>query len=394
MPWWRPAAARPVDRDRQQEFIATCRGLGLRTVAGFLIGFPEDTDESVRRVRDYAARLGPTFANFNVVTPYPGTPMFETVRERLGWADFQPFHGLPAGRALRAPDGGADRVARAEVLSAVLLSLGVSLPQRPAVVAGAGEICLRAVSEVGFPWQRPGGGRTQFAAYCPVGAWRAVRPAPCPHPYVAGTCGRRAALSLPGMGPQQLIHRWENRVCRSVLGWAAAPNLAQCGSASSRAGGGRCPERRGALVELHRAEDEFEKFFDETFARLQSLTLELVQRQQGSQAGGRLQADELRGVADCRRQFRVCLEELQEVQADARDAREETRRVWADVRAAQEQRCGRIHATRRGACRAAGGARASAIALGGRVPRAKQPVGRQHRRRRPSTANLRTHRRR
>jgi hypothetical protein len=93
----------------------------------------------------------------------------------------------------------------------------------------------------------------------------------------------------------------------------------------------------GALVELHRAEDEVEKFFDETFARLQSLTLELVQRQQGSQAGVRLPADELRGVADCRRQFRVCLEELQEVQADARDAREETRRVWADVRAAQEQ---------------------------------------------------------
>jgi hypothetical protein len=101
--------------------------------------------------------------------------------------------------------------------------------------------------------------------------------------------------------------------------------------------GAAAQSAEGALVELHRAEDEFEKFFDETFARLQSLTLELVQRQQGSQAGGRLQADELRGVADCRRQFRVCLEELQEVQADARDAREETRRVWADVRAAQEQ---------------------------------------------------------
>jgi radical SAM superfamily enzyme YgiQ (UPF0313 family) len=82
---------KPVDRDLQQEFIATCRGLGLRTVAGFLIGFPEDTEESVRRVRDYAARLGPTFANFNVVTPYPGTPMFETVRDRLGWTDFSRF---------------------------------------------------------------------------------------------------------------------------------------------------------------------------------------------------------------------------------------------------------------------------------------------------------------
>lgn len=101
--------------------------------------------------------------------------------------------------------------------------------------------------------------------------------------------------------------------------------------------GAAAQSAEGALVELHRAEDEVEKFFDDTFARLQSLMLELVQRQQGSQGGVGRQADELRGVADCRRQFRVCLEELQELQADARDAREETRRVWADVRAAQEQ---------------------------------------------------------
>jgi radical SAM superfamily enzyme YgiQ (UPF0313 family) len=82
---------KPVDRDLQAEFIATCRELGLRTVAGFLIGFPEDTEESIGRVRDYATRLGPTFANFNVVTPYPGTPGFGALRQRLDWADLSRF---------------------------------------------------------------------------------------------------------------------------------------------------------------------------------------------------------------------------------------------------------------------------------------------------------------
>ena len=33
----------PVRDDRQKEFIANCREMGIRTVAGFLIGFPEDT---------------------------------------------------------------------------------------------------------------------------------------------------------------------------------------------------------------------------------------------------------------------------------------------------------------------------------------------------------------
>ena len=81
-----------IDKDRQQAFIATCRELGIRTVAGFLIGFPEDTEQSIRRVRDYAIALGPTFANFNVVTPYPGTPFFEHMRDRLDGLDYSRFN--------------------------------------------------------------------------------------------------------------------------------------------------------------------------------------------------------------------------------------------------------------------------------------------------------------
>lgn len=73
----------PVNDDRQQAFIALCRELGIRTVAGFLIGFPEDTEQSIRSVLDYAKRVGPTYANFNVVTPYPGTEFFEQIKDRI-----------------------------------------------------------------------------------------------------------------------------------------------------------------------------------------------------------------------------------------------------------------------------------------------------------------------
>jgi len=81
----------PVAGDRQREFIATCGSLGIRTVAGFLIGFPEDTEESIRRVLSYAIDVKPTFANFNVVTPYPGTPFFEQVRDQIGDHDFSHY---------------------------------------------------------------------------------------------------------------------------------------------------------------------------------------------------------------------------------------------------------------------------------------------------------------
>jgi radical SAM superfamily enzyme YgiQ (UPF0313 family) len=77
-----------IDKDRQHAFVAACRGLGIRTVAGFMIGFPEDTEYSIRQVLRYAISLGPTFANFNVVTPYPGTSFFEQMRERIDTLDY------------------------------------------------------------------------------------------------------------------------------------------------------------------------------------------------------------------------------------------------------------------------------------------------------------------
>jgi anaerobic magnesium-protoporphyrin IX monomethyl ester cyclase len=81
-----------IDKDRQHAFIAACRALGIRTVAGFMIGFPEDTEYSIRQVLRYAESLGPTFANFNVVTPYPGTAFFHEMRDRLGTIDYSRFN--------------------------------------------------------------------------------------------------------------------------------------------------------------------------------------------------------------------------------------------------------------------------------------------------------------
>lgn len=77
-----------VDGDRQRAFIEHCRRLGIRTVAGFLVGFPEDTEASIRAVARYARSLNPTYANFNVVTPYPGTAFYETEKAAGRIADF------------------------------------------------------------------------------------------------------------------------------------------------------------------------------------------------------------------------------------------------------------------------------------------------------------------
>jgi anaerobic magnesium-protoporphyrin IX monomethyl ester cyclase len=82
---------RAIADDRQREFVATCRELGIRTAAGFMIGFPDDDEASIRGVLAYAKRLNPTVANFNIVTPYPGTQFYAEHLGSLSTANFADY---------------------------------------------------------------------------------------------------------------------------------------------------------------------------------------------------------------------------------------------------------------------------------------------------------------
>ena len=81
----------PIKDDRQHDFVRLCRELGIRTVAGFLIGFPEDTFDSIAAVLQYAQSVAPTYANFNVVTPYPGTEFFEQIKSNIANFDYSRY---------------------------------------------------------------------------------------------------------------------------------------------------------------------------------------------------------------------------------------------------------------------------------------------------------------
>ncbi|MEM9656832.1 MAG: radical SAM protein, partial [Planctomycetota bacterium] len=82
---------KPIADDRQHQFVAACRALGIRTAAGFMIGFPTDTAASILAVLRYAKRLNPTYANFNIVTPYPGTEFYEQSRDFVSAAKFADY---------------------------------------------------------------------------------------------------------------------------------------------------------------------------------------------------------------------------------------------------------------------------------------------------------------
>jgi len=72
---------KPIDRKRTAEAVRLAKRVGLEVRATFMFGSPSETAESMQRSIDYAIKLDPDLAIFNVTTPYPGTQMFAWAKE-------------------------------------------------------------------------------------------------------------------------------------------------------------------------------------------------------------------------------------------------------------------------------------------------------------------------
>ena len=69
------------------------RKAGLRAIGSFILGCPADTVETIRKTIRYARALSPRYAQFTLLTPYPGTPLYykalaEGLIEEKDWSKF------------------------------------------------------------------------------------------------------------------------------------------------------------------------------------------------------------------------------------------------------------------------------------------------------------------
>ena len=84
---------RPIPRSHQRQIIEHCRRKGIVTAAFYVLGFLQDDWGSIAATIDYAIDLGSTFAQFKILTPYPGTPMFKQLEPRLTERDWEKYDG-------------------------------------------------------------------------------------------------------------------------------------------------------------------------------------------------------------------------------------------------------------------------------------------------------------
>jgi anaerobic magnesium-protoporphyrin IX monomethyl ester cyclase len=89
----RRSGRRAIPAAHQQMVMAECRRLGVVTAAFYVLGFLQDDWSSIAATIDYSIALGSTVAQFKLLTPYPGTPMWRQLSSRVYESDWEQFDG-------------------------------------------------------------------------------------------------------------------------------------------------------------------------------------------------------------------------------------------------------------------------------------------------------------
>jgi radical SAM superfamily enzyme YgiQ (UPF0313 family) len=84
---------RPIPEAHQRAVLGRCRELGIVTAAFYVLGFLDDTHESINATIDYSIALGSTVAQFKLLTPYPGTPLYGRMKPLITERDWEQFDG-------------------------------------------------------------------------------------------------------------------------------------------------------------------------------------------------------------------------------------------------------------------------------------------------------------
>jgi radical SAM superfamily enzyme YgiQ (UPF0313 family) len=90
----RKAGRRPIPQPHQRAIMTFCRELGVMTAAFYVFGFLQDTWNSIAVTIDHAIQLGSTFAQFKILTPYPGTPLWKQMQPLVYEKDWEKFDGF------------------------------------------------------------------------------------------------------------------------------------------------------------------------------------------------------------------------------------------------------------------------------------------------------------
>lgn len=88
-----------VSPERNELAVKMTQAAGIDVRGAFMLGSPGETEETMKNTTDYAIKLAPDIAIFNITTPYPGTAMYAWAKENgylltEKWEDYDLAHPI------------------------------------------------------------------------------------------------------------------------------------------------------------------------------------------------------------------------------------------------------------------------------------------------------------
>jgi anaerobic magnesium-protoporphyrin IX monomethyl ester cyclase len=78
--------------DEGRESLSLIREHGMLSETSFVLGFPEETNESVRRTLNLARTFDPDMAHFLAITPWPYSELYHEVKDRIVVTDYSKYN--------------------------------------------------------------------------------------------------------------------------------------------------------------------------------------------------------------------------------------------------------------------------------------------------------------
>ncbi len=82
--------------DTSSQAVNLLREYGIGTFAGFILGEFSETEQEIKQTIEYACELNPATAQFSILTPYPGTETWQSLKPHLITRDWDLYDGLHA----------------------------------------------------------------------------------------------------------------------------------------------------------------------------------------------------------------------------------------------------------------------------------------------------------
>ncbi|MSO23768.1 MAG: radical SAM protein [Acidobacteria bacterium] len=89
----RRVGRRPMPEAQRRALMNVFRKHGITSAAYYVFGFLQDSWDTIAATIDYSIELGSTFAQFKLLTPYPGTPLWKQFQPLVFETDWEKFDG-------------------------------------------------------------------------------------------------------------------------------------------------------------------------------------------------------------------------------------------------------------------------------------------------------------